>query len=262
MESTRPIRALVRGLDALAVLNTRDGATVTEIAQQIRLPRTTVYRILETLCEGGFVARDPADERYRITIRVRGLSRGFDDEAWVREAAEPLVLELGREVLWPVALATRRGAVMMVRASSDRESPLALQRRFAGMRLPLLDTASGRAHLAACAEGERAQLLAGLVRQPGAGSTPRDLVEREVEAIRARGHALIEHADGAAEIAVPVPLESTSPAALSLRFESTVLPADLAEERYLPALRAGAARLAESFGQRAAAVAPAPAAIS
>ena len=49
MESTRPIRALVRGLDALTVLNSRDGATVSEVAQEIRLPRTTVYRILE-LC--------------------------------------------------------------------------------------------------------------------------------------------------------------------------------------------------------------------
>jgi len=31
------------------VLNLRDGATVSEVAQEIRLPRTTVYRILE-LC--------------------------------------------------------------------------------------------------------------------------------------------------------------------------------------------------------------------
>jgi len=42
MESTRPIRALTRGLDALTVLNSRDGATVSEVAQEIRLPRTTV----------------------------------------------------------------------------------------------------------------------------------------------------------------------------------------------------------------------------
>ena len=43
MESTRPIRALIRGLDALTVLNLRNGATVSEVAQDIRLPRTTTY---------------------------------------------------------------------------------------------------------------------------------------------------------------------------------------------------------------------------
>ena len=35
MESTRPIRALIRGLDALTVLNLRNGATVSEVAQPL-----------------------------------------------------------------------------------------------------------------------------------------------------------------------------------------------------------------------------------
>ena len=74
MESTRPIRALMRGLDALTVLNLRNGATVSEVTQEIRLPRTTTYRILETLSHAGFVYRDANDDRYRLTIMVRGLS--------------------------------------------------------------------------------------------------------------------------------------------------------------------------------------------
>ena len=78
MDSTRPIRALMRGLDALTFLNLRAGATVSEVAHEIRLPRTTVYRILETLCNAGFVFRDEADDRYRLTILVRALSDGFD----------------------------------------------------------------------------------------------------------------------------------------------------------------------------------------
>ena len=38
MESTRPIRALIRGLDALLVLNRRNGLTGSEMAQAIALP--------------------------------------------------------------------------------------------------------------------------------------------------------------------------------------------------------------------------------
>ena len=87
MESTRPIRALIRGLDALTVLNLRNGATVSEVAQEIRLPRTTTYRILETLSHAGFVYRDATDDRYRLTIMVRGLSDGYDDEAWITQIA-------------------------------------------------------------------------------------------------------------------------------------------------------------------------------
>ena len=102
MDSTRPIRALARGLEALAVLNLRNGATVSEVAQEIRLPRTTVYRILETLCEAGFAFRDEADDRYRLCESVRGLSDGFQDEPWVRETAVPLIQELSRDTAWPV----------------------------------------------------------------------------------------------------------------------------------------------------------------
>src|SRR5260221_4823451 len=91
MESTRPIRALMRGLDALTFLNLRDGATVSEVAQEIRLPRTTVYRILEILCTTGFVFRDAADDRYRLTILVRGLSDGFDDAPWGTQIAKAMI---------------------------------------------------------------------------------------------------------------------------------------------------------------------------
>lgn len=76
MESTRPIRALTRGLDALTMLNSRDGVTVSEVAHGIHLPRTTAYRILETLCDAGFATRHSHDDRYRVTIHVRGLRAG------------------------------------------------------------------------------------------------------------------------------------------------------------------------------------------
>ena len=149
MESTRPIRALMRGLDALTVLNMRDGATVSEIAHEIRLPRTTVYRILETLCSAGFVFRDESDDRYRLTIMVRSLSEGFDDEAWVSRIAKPLIEELGREIVWPVSIATLSGTTLVVRETTDHSSPLAMDRYSAGHRLPLLSSAGGRVYLSA-----------------------------------------------------------------------------------------------------------------
>ena len=63
-----------RGLDALTVLNLRNGATVSEVAQEIRLPRTTTYRILETLSHAGFVYRDANDDRYRLTIMATSMA--------------------------------------------------------------------------------------------------------------------------------------------------------------------------------------------
>src|SRR5258707_13752263 len=123
MDSTRPIRALMRGLDALTVLNLRDGATVSEVAHEIRLPRTTVYRILETLCNSGFVYRDGADERYRLTILVRGLSGGFDDEAWVSQIAKPMIYGLCAGIDLPVGIRTLSCAKITLPQSTDHSTP-------------------------------------------------------------------------------------------------------------------------------------------
>ncbi|NQV19859.1 MAG: helix-turn-helix domain-containing protein, partial [Rhodospirillales bacterium] len=49
-------------------MNRRNGATVTEVAEDTSLSRGTVYRMLETLREAGYVFRDSADARYRLTI--------------------------------------------------------------------------------------------------------------------------------------------------------------------------------------------------
>lgn len=78
-DPVRPIRALLRGLQALSVLSETDGLTVTETARRARLPRTTAYRILETLRSGGYVTRDEQD-RYC-------LARGMGDVAPVQRRA-------------------------------------------------------------------------------------------------------------------------------------------------------------------------------
>src|SRR5262245_26469746 len=159
MESTRPIRALLRGLDALVVLNLRDGATVAEVASDIRLPRTTTYRVLETLAHAGYVLRDPGDDRYRLTRLVRGFSDAFDEEAWVAQIAKPYLYELCRDIVWPVAIATLSGTAMLVRETADPRTPFAVERFSAAFRVPLLTTALGLAYLGHSPQGHRAKLL-------------------------------------------------------------------------------------------------------
>jgi DNA-binding transcriptional ArsR family regulator len=72
-EPVRPIRSLLRGLDALGALSAADGLTVTETARKAKLPRTTAYRVLETLRLGGYVERDE-DDRYRATAKAAQLA--------------------------------------------------------------------------------------------------------------------------------------------------------------------------------------------
>jgi IclR family mhp operon transcriptional activator len=253
MESTRPIRALVRGLDALTTLNQRNGATVSEVAQQIKLPRTTTYRILETLTHAGYVYRDPADDRYRLTIMVHRLADGFDDEAWVTQIARPCIDALGKEVMWPVAFASLSGTQMLVRETTDHRSPLAIERFSPGLRLPLLTTAAGRAHLAFCPPEQRESLLEILRRSNNEVDKlahNRSELDRTLEESRERGYASAVHARRVSDeisMAVPVVIRDQVLAAVVVRFAETAVPLKTAVERFIPRLREAAQRIKETF---------------
>lgn len=253
MESTRPIRALMRGLDALALLNNRNGATVAEIAQHIKLPRTTTYRILETLSRAGYVRRDAADDRYRLTIMVHRLAHGFDDDAWITEIARPCLTALGSEVVWPVGLASLCGTQIVVRETTDRNSPLAVERMLPGTRLPLLQTSAGRACLAFMPPPERDTLIE-LLRQSHGDGEPlahdRQALDRLLEETRARGYAtavLRRSISDETTLAVPVLLQEKPVASVVIRFASAAVPMPVAVERFVPKLRDTARRIVDTF---------------
>jgi IclR family mhp operon transcriptional activator len=256
MESTRPIRALVRGLDALTALNLRDGATVSEVAHELRLPRTTAYRILETLCNAGFVFRDAADDRYRLTIMVRGLSDGFGDEAWVTQIARPIIYDLCREIVWPVSIATLSGTSMMMRETTDHSSPLAIERYSAGYRAPLLTSATGRAYLANCPVTQRDTLIETLARslkeEDRVASSRHDLL-RQLGEIKAHGYATSTRTRRMMEeisLSVPVLLHDRVLASVTARFAASAVSLKTALERFLPKLRQCAARISALFPEQ------------
>ena len=254
MESTRPIRALMRGLDALTVLNLRGGATVSEIAQEIRLPRTTVYRILETLCNAGFLSRDASDDRYRLTIMVRSLSGGFDDEAWVTQIAKPIILELGREIVWPISIATLLGTGMIVRETTDHASPLAVERYSAGFCMPLLASAAGRAYLSFCPAPQRETLIDILSRsgkeEDRLARAPRTDLTRILTEVKSQGYAVASHTRRLVEeisVSVPVLAHDRILACLTARFAASALPQRIGVERFAPKLKQCAVRISTSF---------------
>jgi IclR family mhp operon transcriptional activator len=252
-ESTRPIRALNRGLEVLTELNRLERAAINTLASAVRLPRTTTYRILETLRLAGYVDRDPHDDCYRPTIMVRGLSDGFDDEAMVAHIAKPHIAALGAEIVWPVAVATPSGATMMIRETTDRQSPLALEQYSAGVRVPMLGSAAGRAYLAYCSGQQRDALLELLARS----TLPEDRlarsrteVERLLNETRTQGFGMAHRARRVSEetsLAIPVRAKGRILATVTVRYAATAVPLRTAVEQFLPKMREVAQKIETEF---------------
>ena len=253
MTAVKDIRALQRGFDVLEALNRHNGSTLTEVTRFVSLPKATTYRILENLSRAGYIVRDKADGRYRLTIMVRRLSQGFDDKALLTEIARPLLHDLGRKLVYPVSLSTLYGTSMLARETTDHESALTLDQYAAGTLLPLFTSASGKIQLAFCREEELNALLElcaksddpehRKVRNP-------KFVPTLISGVREKGYAFglrqRTKAEGkSSALAVPILAGDEYVGALAVRYIDSAMKPDEAVSRFLSDLQ----DYAEKIGQ-------------
>ncbi len=171
----KPIRAFARGLAVIEALNQQGSATALQLARDSGVPRPTVYRLLETLIEAGYVGRGLEDDRYHLRMKARRLAAGFRDEHWIAAIAAPLLMELTDRISWPCDVCTLDGLQMVVRDTTHFRAPLSIDRNVVGRQMPLLGSSSGLAYLAAISEAERG-LLIDLLAQSDA---PADAIARD-----------------------------------------------------------------------------------
>lgn len=237
------IASLERGLAFLAVLNAHNGVTANEMATLTESSRGTSYRTLHSLCDQGFLRKDPHSGGYWLTNRVLSLSHGYQNERWITEVAQPHIQSLSRKVLWPVLLGTPSGASMLLRVSTDFESPFARERNLPGNRVSIFDSATGRVFLAFSSSHQR-DLVLNLTR--GARPLNRAALERHFGEIRSRGYDIAER-DGISTLAVPV-LEGSRPrACIGMRYFSSALSREKAVDENLAALQSTTRRIAEGL---------------
>jgi IclR family mhp operon transcriptional activator len=158
------VRGTLRAFSVLRALNDHNGSTVSELSVVTGISRPALYRILDTLVAAGYVCRDDSEKRFLLTIQVRALSDGYRDEEWVSKVALPHLRTLQEEIVWPVDLASFLDDAMYIRETTREKSPLTLDRRRIGYKVPMLLSASGRAYLAYCPEAERNIIIANLAR--------------------------------------------------------------------------------------------------
>ncbi len=261
MASIKTVRAIHRGFQVLEKLNAYNGANLCEFEKVVELPKSTLYRILKNLRDLGYVHFDERDNTYRLTNAVRRLSCGYEESAWVTDIASPILQHLGREVDFPVSVTTLSGAAMLVRETTDFQSPFTLDRYPAGTRLPLFSSASGRVYLSFCSENRR-EILLKLVSTSQDGhegehhilAEQKDFLEGLIKEIRRQGYAFSfrqkTRASGKTSvIAVPVMTEAGIFACLGMRYYDSVLSADEVVERFLGKLQRAARQLGESVQQ-------------
>lgn len=247
------VRALSRGLAVLRHINRMGVCKAGEIAGALGLPRPTVYRLLHTLEEDGYIAYSPSSNRVRVTPLAASLGDGFAVTSQLCQAAGPVFAKYAPEIVWPLDLSIYENAAMVVQETTHARSPLSIDRGMIGTRLPMLRSSAGRCYLGLCPSAERDLILAQIRRLADPEDRPylhETYLQPMLEAVSAQERATREGAEfrpGTASYAVPVWFAGKVVACISIIWISSALKPEEALEATEPTLRKVSAEISASL---------------
>lgn len=188
----RDVKSAARTVELLELLASRQNrpARLRELSEALGAPRSSVYALIRTLVDKGWVRVDPSGTQYSIGLRTLLAGTTYLDTDPYLRIAQPHINELGAELDETIHFGRLdRGDVVYLATKESSRYIRPFSR--VGRRLPAFSTAMGKSLLAARLDTG----LAEHVPEVRAPLTPNTLVEREalvrdLERTRERGHAI------------------------------------------------------------------------
>jgi DNA-binding IclR family transcriptional regulator len=210
MPSPSPkVPALDAGLRVLGLLATQRGPlAASTIATRLDLPRSTVYQLLTSLTEHGFVLHLVEARKYGLGIAAFELGSGFTRQQPLTLLGAPLLATLVDRTGESAHLGVLHAAevVYVVEERARHRGALVTD---VGVRLPAHLTATGKSMLAATPTAQLRALYppgTAFVRRTETGPGDLRTLRHELEGIRAAGYATEDGAvtPGLSSVAVAV----------------------------------------------------------
>jgi len=203
---------LKRGLAVLELVAQagKHGATVTEIAAQLDLDKSTGSRILSTLRDAGYVRQD-VNRRYFSTPRLGKLAHRRPGAQDVAALARERLEELHALHDEAIHLAVVNGGEMLF--VDYLQTTKAVRTEIPMIPRPIHQVAVGIAVLAAVSHAERAQLMRDSMIAANERLSRRERLElsEQIETAQERGWATIENYDDITRVAVALTDSSGRP---------------------------------------------------
>lgn len=217
-------------------------AGVTAIAERVRLPKSTVARLLATLEEVDAVERFDGS-RWRIGPGVEALTASASPERSLVSAARPVLVDLVAELGEDAGLGLPDGNEIRYVDQVESDNPVQV-RDWTGTRVPLHAVPSGLVLLAEWpVDALTAYLAGGLVALTRRTVTDADELRARLAEVREAGHAwgLEEFAEGIDSVAAPVrDARGNAIAAIHVHGPSYRFPAPRSERRVATAVKTAA----------------------
>jgi IclR family transcriptional regulator, KDG regulon repressor len=202
------VKSVSRALDIITLVSLKKGGLgVTEIANQIDINKSSVYRILSTLVQYGYIEQDSETGRYKLGYKFLEVSSKLLESIDLRAEARPYLQELENltnEVIHLVVY--DQGEVVYIEKLEGNET-LRMHSKV-GKRAPMHCTSVGKAILAYLPSNVVLDILdrKGMPMHTDKTITNKDSFLQELIEVRKRGYALDleENEYGITCIAVPI----------------------------------------------------------
>ncbi|MCW1932291.1 DNA-binding transcriptional regulator [Pararhodobacter zhoushanensis] len=177
--SYEPLKTVQKTMLVLEELNRYPTRRVQELCAVTAIPASTMIRILETLCDMGYVRKLSRRTGYCLTPKITSLSAGYHGLPRVFNAIRRVADALTEQIRWPCAICTFDVNAMVVRYSTIPSSPLSHKHSTLNRRLDMLTRAHGRAWMAFVEDEERRRIWEVLIRS-GLHAGPVGALEAEM----------------------------------------------------------------------------------
>jgi DNA-binding IclR family transcriptional regulator len=248
------IEVLNRAIDVLSAFgNARPSLGLSEIVDAVRLPKTTVFRLLSSLAARDFCELDPQTGKYSLGFELVRLADIRRRQTNVQAVAMPAMRDIRNEVNETVILSVRSGDF---RVHIDFVEGLHPMRRMAdlGVRAPLYAGAASKILLAGMDDEEIEAYLdrTDLTAFQETTITDRTVLWRDIRSIRKRGYAESKGELFAGGRALAAPLKDFSGRTVAVIDILTPEHRYTAQhrERCIALLLDGARRVSERLGHR------------
>jgi DNA-binding IclR family transcriptional regulator len=186
------LRTVLGALEVMEYLGSHDSGPVrlTDISNDLKFPKTRIFRILSTLKQGKYVWQDPDTKAYSLSLRTWLLGRSTNVYSLLTSVVEPYVDELAIQSQETSIFAILDG-LKMVHLYVSHTPNLVLAYVSNGSRVPLHASATGKAVLAKLGSTFISQNLPlELERFTSRTIVDREKLIREIENIQQVGYAV------------------------------------------------------------------------
>ncbi|WP_371679116.1 IclR family transcriptional regulator [Streptomyces sp. NBC_01276] len=186
-----PVKSAVRTVLLLEHFAARPGLhSLADIQNDLSLPKSSLYMLLRTLVNLGWVETDATGTRYGIGVRALLVGSSYIDGDEVVAAARPTLDRLSDDTTETIHLARMDGTSVVYLATRQSQHYLRPFTRV-GRRLPVHSTALGKALLATHTDEEVRRLLPRRLEAVTQHTiTDREQLVEELALVREQGYAL------------------------------------------------------------------------